>query len=1135
MEYTWTLVSNTDDQGLGSETSLLNCNVQGPHSGQILILSNESSTQAIQNQTLPDITNPLEKDYGTSRIHSNEPRKLHLMHNRSDFVGGIDNEALDFSHLTDEFIQNNNTEANQFFHETVDQNDHVMVRINTPYQQESPQLFLKSASIPPIADLSFHSNTILSNAGLPSKPVKDKSHNYTNRHNLPESPPDSEPPYSPADGVGQSPHRRTPNVQCLISANKGQIPMNSGTTGLYQKQPVTTKIPHPLSVQPLMINPPGSSSHITHLDFNQMPPNAREIEISEPEYTDLLNVNVTEKKRKLCADIIGGNTGGSNVRVKKESENCVKKPITHVSPSGRSVCSEDSYTYQDSCESGLYNDTSFQCIRFQPFQESSWNTLCDHSLKELPIPHYRVDADKGFNFSNVDDAFVCQKKNHFQITCHTQLQGDAHFVRTTEGIHKVGSFHLHFYGVKVESPGQTIKVEQSQSDRSKKAFHPVLLDLREEQVSKVTVGRLHFSETTCNNMRKKGKPNPDQRYFYLVVGLHAHCINDHDYPIVSYASERIIVRASNPGQFESDAELCWQRGTTPESIVHTGKVGINTDRPDESLVVHGNVKLTGHIIQPSDIRIKQHIQKCDTSEQLRNVQKINVVHFSYKPEFSSLFGLSPKEADTGIIAQEVQAVLPEAVTNAGGIALPNGIVYDDFLVVNKDRIFMENVGAVKELSKITTHLEARISELEQDHKRCLLLADNHPDIALSDLTTTTYSSKHNDYDATVEKHKLLKQTSSSDVNCGKFVQISIISLSVVIASCLVFITGLFFMEYHYRNQLTFTSEHELIVKPLNRNTIQAHESVVQLKDTGQLPLEIDGFFDKDKHLTCMRLRRLVTNSRSCEYDKIKTKMNKIADRKKEESKNGDEFISFIVKIDRFIKNTPLFSLIQIDILYKDVTIGVYGSYSNFTTETNVTEECGRSELLQQCSDKSLFVYGFQLPVTKQLTDYFISVSYRQHPVFLFRSMRKQKYHIGLLIDFVVYVVGSLFICKLNVSKFLSGAKSAVTVCTDAFSISKGSLNSCPTSMSVSTTCPSDPYTSLWALNGTRWNPSETSYDWQNDKYSVSEDSESVTVIVRYKPWSYERLKASCRSPEDKRTLAIVEYTISLHKDFSEIL
>jgi len=38
---------------------------------------------------------------------------IFLFTDRSDFVGGIDNEALDFSHLTDEFIQNNNTEANQ--------------------------------------------------------------------------------------------------------------------------------------------------------------------------------------------------------------------------------------------------------------------------------------------------------------------------------------------------------------------------------------------------------------------------------------------------------------------------------------------------------------------------------------------------------------------------------------------------------------------------------------------------------------------------------------------------------------------------------------------------------------------------------------------------------------------------------------------------------------------------------------------------------------------------------------------------------------------------------------------------------------------------------------------------------------
>lgn len=62
-----------------------------------------------------------------------------------------------------------------------------------------------------------------------------------------------------------------------------------------------------------------------------------------------------------------------------------------------------------------YIDASYQCIRFHPFQQTSWHSLCDHNLKELPVPHYRVDADKGFNFSNSDDAFVCQKKNHFQV------------------------------------------------------------------------------------------------------------------------------------------------------------------------------------------------------------------------------------------------------------------------------------------------------------------------------------------------------------------------------------------------------------------------------------------------------------------------------------------------------------------------------------------------------------------------------------------------------------------------------------------------------------------------------------------------------------------------------------------------
>lgn len=44
-------------------------------------------------------------------------------------------------------------------------------------------------------------------------------------------------------------------------------------------------------------------------------------------------------------------------------------------------------------------------------------------------------------------------------------------------------------------------------------------------------------------MRKKGRPNPEQRYFQLVVGLHAHT-HSGNFPVVSQGSERIIVRVS---------------------------------------------------------------------------------------------------------------------------------------------------------------------------------------------------------------------------------------------------------------------------------------------------------------------------------------------------------------------------------------------------------------------------------------------------------------------------------------------------------------------------------------------------------------------------------------------------------------
>nr|XP_026242433.1 myelin regulatory factor-like protein [Urocitellus parryii] len=361
-------------------------------------------------------------------------------------------------------------------------------------------------------------------------------------------------------------------------------------------------------------------------------------------------------------------------------------------------------------QNGMPVDQCSPSLKWQPYQSVPWHSLLNSHYEKLPDVGYQVVTDKGFNFSPADEAFVCQKKNHFQITIHIQVWGSPKFVKTQMGLKPIEMFYLKAFGIKVEATNQIIAIEQSQADRSKKVFNPVKIDLPADQVTKVTLGRLHFSETTANNMRKKGKPNPDQRYFMLVVGLYA-ANQDQFYLLSAHISERIIVRASNPGQFENDSDALWQRGQVPESVVCHGRVGINTDAPDEALVVCGNMKVMGTIMHPSDSRVKQNIQEVDTNEQLRRIAQMRIVEYDYKPEFASAMGINTAH-QTGMIAQEVQEILPRAVREVGDVTCENGEKLENFLMVDKDQIFMENVGAVKQLCKLTNNLEERIEELE---------------------------------------------------------------------------------------------------------------------------------------------------------------------------------------------------------------------------------------------------------------------------------------------------------------------------------------------------------------------------------------------------------------------------------------
>jgi hypothetical protein len=59
---------------------------------------------------------------------------------------------------------------------------------------------------------------------------------------------------------------------------------------------------------------------------------------------------------------------------------------TELSPdssSNQTGVLDDDYGFDIPGESGMYLDSSYQCIRFQPFQQTAWHVLCDQSLKEL--------------------------------------------------------------------------------------------------------------------------------------------------------------------------------------------------------------------------------------------------------------------------------------------------------------------------------------------------------------------------------------------------------------------------------------------------------------------------------------------------------------------------------------------------------------------------------------------------------------------------------------------------------------------------------------------------------------------------------------------------------------------------------
>ena len=125
-----------------------------------------------------------------------------------------------------------------------------------------------------------------------------------------------------------------------------------------------------------------------------------------------------------------------------------------------------------------------------------------------------------------------------------------------------------------------------------------------------------------------------------------------------------------------------------------GNVGIGTASPDYKLHVNGDIAYTGSIHDVSDIRLKENIVPLENA--IEKVSSINSIYFNNKGE-------SEEMREVGVIAQEVEKVLPEVVSeNAEG-----------YKSVDYTKLTPLLIEAVKEQQKVIEALNKRIEKLEQ--------------------------------------------------------------------------------------------------------------------------------------------------------------------------------------------------------------------------------------------------------------------------------------------------------------------------------------------------------------------------------------------------------------------------------------
>jgi hypothetical protein len=151
-----------------------------------------------------------------------------------------------------------------------------------------------------------------------------------------------------------------------------------------------------------------------------------------------------------------------------------------------------------------------------------------------------------------------------------------------------------------------------------------------------------------------------------------------------------------------------------DATYYYGRVGVNTNTPQEALTVNGNIMVTGNLLKPSDMRLKDNFAAVSPALQLNVISNIKIYDYDVQA------GNGDIRRERGVIAQEVAKLLPEAVQPIGEYKV-NGRTIDNLLVVNERVLLLENIGATQKLHQLVDAdraeidaVASKINELEQE-------------------------------------------------------------------------------------------------------------------------------------------------------------------------------------------------------------------------------------------------------------------------------------------------------------------------------------------------------------------------------------------------------------------------------------